>query len=73
MVMLHSKAEWVVVDHALAKAIFPVRFQMFLTIYLAILWAEDVAVAATALHVVRIYAIICASRWKKRSTVFKKR
>ena len=73
MVMLHSKAEWVVVDNALAKAIFPARFQMFLTIYLAILWAADVAVAATALHVVRIYGIICASCWKKHITVCKKR
>ena len=73
MVMLHSKAEWVVVDHALAKAIFPARFQMFLTIYLATLWVADAAVAATARHVVRTYGIICASRWKKRSTVCKQR
>ena len=73
MVMLHSKVEWVVVAHDLAKAIFPARFQMFLTIYLEILWAADAAVAATARHVVRIYAIICASHWKKRSTVCKKR
>ena len=73
MVMLHSKAEWVVVDHALAKAIFPVRFSDVFDDLFGDFMGGGRGGGRNRAHVVRIYAIICASRWKKRSTVFKKR